>query len=495
MSHSHLSSFPLLRLCLLTAFVLSACTLGPDFVPPAAPDNGAYAKKNLAEPTASANGQAQHFLVGSAVARDWWSLFGSPALDSAVRQAVSNNYTLQAAEASLRQSQDFLRAGNGVFYPQVEANASASRLRTSSAQQGLPSSGTVFNVFTLSGSISYALDVFGGERRAVESLAAQVEFQRFEKEAAYLALTANLVNTCIARAAYQAQMRAIEQLIAIQEQQLRTTEAQFRSGLVPYANVLSIRALIAANRALLATLRQKVDQSEDLLASLEGVVPAKAYLPEIELEALSLPGDLPISLPSQLVRQRPDILSAEARLHAASAEIGVATAALFPSITLSGTYGVTARSFAHLPDASGKFWSIGPAVNLPLFTGGRLWFERQAAIDAYQQALADYRQTVLSAFAQVSDSLKALATDAEALRAQADARQASAEALKLIQANYQAGLVTYLEVLVADTQFHNATISYLQSVAQRQQDTVALFAALGGGWQTDAGATGGKAAP
>jgi NodT family efflux transporter outer membrane factor (OMF) lipoprotein len=268
----------------------------------------------------------------------------------------------------------------------------------------------------------------------------------------------------------------------LETQQLHVTEAQVRAGTAPYANVLSLQSLIAANRALLAPLRQKISQAEHLLATLEGVAPSNVTLPNIDLAGLSLPVDLPVSLPSDLVRQRPDILSAEAQLHVASANIGVATAAMFPSFSLSGTYGVAGPNLNALSAASGKFWSIGPSATIPLFQGGSLWFGRKAAIDAYQQSQANYRQTVLGAFAQVADSLNALEHDAEALQAQVEAQRAAGEALNLVQVNYRAGLVDYLDVLIADVQCHEATIAYLQAVALRHQDTVGLFVALGGGW-------------
>src|ERR1035438_3572398 len=304
----------------------------------------------------------------------------------------------------------------------------------------------------------------------------------FRSMAAYLTLSANVVDTSIARAAYAAQIRATEQLIDLEKQQLHLTEVLVRAGTAPVSNVLSIRSLIAANQALLAPLRQKISQAEDLLATLEGVVPSKATLPDIDLIGLALPVDLPVSLPSDLVRQRPDILSAEAQLHVASANIGVATAAMFPSFSLSGTYGAAGPNFGRLSAASARFWSIGPSATVPLFQGGSLWYGRKAAIDVFQQSQATYRQAVLDAFAQVADSLDALGHDAEALQAQLDAQHAANEALSLLQANYRAGLVAFPDVLVADVQFHEATIAYVQAVAQRHQDTVALFVALGGGW-------------
>jgi NodT family efflux transporter outer membrane factor (OMF) lipoprotein len=356
-------------------------------------------------------------------------------------------------------------------------------------QQGLQTPGSIFNVVTLSGTISYALDVFGGARRKVESLQAQVDYQRYASKAAYLTLSANVVNTSIARAAYTAQIRLTEQLIELENQQLHATEAQVRAGTAPYSTLLSIRSLIATDQAALAPLMQKVSQTEHLLATLQGVEPSKVALPDIDLTSLFLPADLPVSLPSDLVRQRPDILSAEAQLHVASANIGVATAAMFPSFSLSGAYGAAGSSFGNLSASEGKFWSVGPSVTIPLFQGGSLWFGRKAAIDAYDQSQASYRQTVLGAFAQVADSLKALEHDAQALQAQVEAQRSASEALRLLQANYRTGLVTYLEVLTTDVQFHQATIGYLQSVAQRHQDTVALFVALGGGWWNAQGAS------
>jgi NodT family efflux transporter outer membrane factor (OMF) lipoprotein len=291
-----------------------------------------------------------------------------------------------------------------------------------------------------------------------------------------------VVNASIARAAYTAEIRTTSELIKLQKQQLILTEAQVHAGRVPYSNVLSIQGLISTNQALLAPLEQNLSQSEHLLATLDGDLPSQTDLPEIDLNELSLPLDLPVSLPSDLVNQRPDILAAEAQMHVASAKIGVATALMFPSFSLNGTFGTSGTNFGNLTASSGKFWSIGPVATIPLFQGTTLWFGRKAAIDAYQQSRANYRQTVLSSFEQVADSLKALEHDAEALKAQVEAKRVAGEELKLLQANYRAGLVDYLAVLTSDVQYHETKIAYLQAVTQRYQDTVALFVALGGGW-------------
>ena len=468
-------------LATIAATMLGACAVGPAFVRPAPPGEATYTREPQAEKIA-ADGQTQQFKADTALAVDWWKLFQSTQLDAVVRQAIANSPTLVASEATLRQSRDKLRAGYGVFFPQVDAGIGASREHSAPLMNGLQTSSTIFNVVTLSGTVGYALDVFGGERRAVESLRAEADYQRNANLAAYLALSANVVNTSIARAAYAAEIRATEQLIDMEQQQLAAIEVQAKSGTAAYAGVLGMRSQIAASQAALAPLRQKIDQSEHLLATLEGLTPSAASLPDIELSTLSLPTDLPLSLPSDLVRQRPDILQAEAQLHEASANIGVATAAMFPSFSLTGTYGAAGSSLGNLSAESGRFWSVGPSISIPLFRGGALWYERKAAIDAYQAAQANYRQSVLIAFAQVADTLKALQHDAEALQAQAEAKRAAAEALHLLQAGYKAGMAAYVDVLSADVQYQQASIGYVQAVAQRQQDTVALFVALGGGW-------------
>ena len=469
--------------------ILGGCSVGPNFVRPAPPDTDRYTHELQSEATIAADDQVQHFTSSNTLIADWWKLFQSTELDAVVNKAIANNPTLQASEASLASSQDNMRAGYGVFFPQIQAGVGASRQRTSSLQQGSQTSGKIFNLVTLSSTISYAIDVFGGARRSVESLRAQADYQRYENVAAYLMLSANVVNTSIARAAYYEEICTTKQLIKLEKEQLRLTQAQVQAGTSPYANVLSIESLIAANQALLAPLEQNLAQADHLLATLEGEFPSKADLPDINLNKFSLPIDLPVSLPSDLVNQRPDILAAEAQMHVASAKIGVATALMFPSFSLNGTFGTSGTNFGNLTASSGKFWSIGPVATIPLFQGTTLWFGRKAAIDAYQQSRANYRQTVLSAFEQVADSLKALEHDAEALQAQVEAKRSAGEALKLLQANYHAGLVNYLAVLTADVQFHETSIAYLQAVAQRHQDTVALFVALGGGWWNAQGST------
>ena len=476
--------------------LLSACAVGPDFLRPKAPPVSHYSSGSDPTGTASVAGTAQRFAPGAKVAADWWRLFSSSKLDAVISEAIANNPGLEAAQASLRQSQNNLRSGYGIFYPEIDAEAGATRQRYTPIKAGQDLPASVFNLFTLSATVSYALDVFGGERRMVEGLGAEVDVARATEQATYLTLATNVANTVIAKAAYRAEIEATEQLIELQKEQVALAEVQAQAGTVPYSNVLSLRSQLASYQATIPQLEQKLTQSDDLLATLAGHTPAEWSPPDVGLADLALPADLPVSLPSDLVRQRPDILAAEATAHAASANIGVATAALLPSITLSGSLGTNATSTGNLFAANGNFWSVGANATQTLFDGGTLWFKRKAAIDNYQQAMATYRQTVLSAFGQVADTLRALDHDAAVLQAEEEALSTADQALHLVQANYQAGLATYLDVLIADAQYHQAKIADLQALAVRYQDTVALFAALGGGWwnakREDASADGSK---
>jgi NodT family efflux transporter outer membrane factor (OMF) lipoprotein len=462
--------------------LLASCAVGPNFHRPAAPRGTHYSFRGDSAATASAQGVAQRFVPGADVASDWWRLFNSNQLQAIVSEALANNPGLEAAQASLRASEDNLRAGYGIFYPQIRADAQGTRERFAAAELGENVAGSVFNLFTLSASAGYVLDVFGGERRQLEGLAAQSDVQRATVHATYVTLLSNIVNTVVAEAAYRAEVDATRQLIDLQHEQVSLAEVQYRAGTQPYSNVLSLESALASYEATIPQLQQKLAQSDDLLASLVGHFPADWSPPKIDLKDLKLPIDLPVSLPSDLVRQRPDILVAEATAHAASANVGVATAALLPSVILSGSYSANGTATNRILAANGKAWSFGADVSAPLFEGGTLWFNRKAAIENYHQATALYRQTVLGAFEQVADALLALGHDASALRAEDEALTTARQALHLVQTNYEAGLDTYLDVLNADTQYHQVVINDLQAVAVRYQDTVALYVALGGGW-------------
>jgi NodT family efflux transporter outer membrane factor (OMF) lipoprotein len=416
------------------------------------------------------------------LAADWWSLLRSRELDDLVADGLANNPTLEAAEASLRRSQDVLRAGYGVFFPAIDASAGAGRQRYSPARVGSTVPASVFNLFTASAGVSYALDVWGGQRRAVEGLAASVDAQRYALVGARLMLAANLVNTVIAAAGYGAEIEATKDLISIEEEQVRLGEAQAEAGTVPYANVLSLKSQLASLRASLPPLEQRIDQARHLLATLVGRTPAEWSPPAIGLTSLTLPAQVPLSLPSQLVRQRPDILIAEAALHASTAQIGVSTAAMLPNLTLNASYGTNATSVTGLGSSNSIFWSAIGGITQPIFHGGALYYQRKAAIDARDQQVASYQQTVLSAFAQVADALRALTHDADTLAAETDALDSAADASHLMEINYQSGIANYLQLLTANGQLLQSRLGLVQAQAQRLQDTVSLFVALGGGW-------------
>ncbi len=473
---------PVLWLGLAYLCIMTGCAVGPNFERPKPPAVERYTSGPTTTVTVPADGKAQSLREGAEVAADWWRLFNSPKVDAVVNDAIANNQGLQAAQAGLRQSREILRAGYGVFYPQLNAVGEASRQKSSPAETGGKIPSSIFNLFTLSATVSYALDIFGGERRAVENLGAQMDYQHAVVSATYITLSGNVVNAMIAQAGYQEEIDATEQLIGLQQEQIRITEAQAQAGTVPFANVLALRSQLASLEATLPPLKQKIAQTRHLIATLVGRTPAEWEPQQIAMADLTLPEDLPITLPSELVRRRPDILAAEAQLHSASAEIGVATAALFPSFTLNGQYGTAANTTGGLFKTDSRFWSIGGNITAPLFRGGSLWYGRKAAIDAYQASQANYRQTVLSAFAQVADTLRALEHDAETLQAQSQALGAAEESLRLIQANYKAGTVSYVQVIIANSLYNQAKIGYVQAQAQRFQDTVALFVALGGGW-------------
>jgi NodT family efflux transporter outer membrane factor (OMF) lipoprotein len=425
----------------------------------------------------------------------WWRLFGSAELDRAMDEALARNPTLEGAQASLRQSEESLRAGYGVFYPQLDLAFSAQRQRTAPLTSGLSALRGVFNVFTLSGAISYLVDLAGTSRRTVEGLAAQADFQRSEMQATWLSLSGNIANAFIARAAYAGQIEATRELIARQAGQRDIARAQATAGSAPYANVLAIDSQLASSRATLPALQQRYDQATHLLATLAGHTPGEWRAPDVGLEQLTLPRALPLALPSDLVRRRPDILSAEARLHVASANLGVASAALFPKVSLNANYGTEGREFEHMTGPTGRFWSTGAVTDIPLFHGGSLVHERSAAAEALRAALASYRQTVLTAFAQVADTLTALEHDAVALQAQSEALAAARGSVALVQANYRAGLVSYLDVLAADAQLQRAQLDHIQAQALRLQDSAALYLALGGGWWPEKPGSAGECLP
>jgi len=471
----------------LVVALLAGCAVGPEFRRPAAPAVSSYTAGPLPGETSAApvaGGAPQRFAAGEKIPAQWWALFRFEPLDRLIRQALADSPTLAAAQATLRIAEENRRAQFGALLPRIDGNASARRQKISGAsfgQQGVSLS--PFTLYDASVTVSYALDLFGGTRRELEALQAEVDYQRFQLEGAWLALTANLVTTAVQEGALRAQIKATREIVAAEEQQLELVERRFQLGGASRPDVLAQQAQVAQTRATLPPLEKQLAQARHRLAVLAGRFPGEGGgLPEFDLDRLELPQELPVSLPSSLVRQRPDIRAAEELLHAASARIGVATANLYPQLTLTGSVGTEATRFRDLFGAGTSVWGLGAGLLQPLFRGGELTARRRAAIAAYDEAAALYRETVLEAFQNVADVLRALDVDARTLKAQADAEAAARAALELAREQFRLGAASYLTLLNAERQHQQARIVLVQAQAARFADSAALFQALGGGW-------------
>lgn len=474
--------------CTLLISALSAgCTVGPDFHRPDAPQTSRYTAADIPMQTASANvpgGEAQRLVLGMDLPGQWWTLFHSEALDRLVTQALKANPNVHAAEAALRESMENVYAQQGFFYPTVQASFAPSRQKNpvGTLAPTLSSGQAIFNLYTAQVSVGFTPDVFGGNRRQVESLLAQAEYQRFQLEATYLTLTCNLVVAALQEASLRAQIAATEKVVEIEIEQVEIFRRQHALGAIALADVIAQQAALAQTMATLPILKKQLALQRDSLAALAGRLPSDEPAEQFDLASLQLPQDLPLTLPSRLVEQRPDIRSAEAQLHAASAQIGVATANMLPQLTLSGALGGTSTQIGKMLEASNVFWSLAGSAMQTAFAGGTLLHRKRAAVAAYDQAAAQYRSTVITAFQNVADSLRALQYDAEALEAQVTAEQAAGESLKIARRALQLGSISYLALLNAEQTYQQAVISLAQSRTNRYLDTAALFQSLGGGW-------------
>ncbi|MGH8504548.1 MAG: efflux transporter outer membrane subunit [Stenotrophobium sp.] len=466
---------------------LSACAVGPDFRAPAAPQVKTLTSEALPDQTAAAagaeGGAAQSLQTGMDIPAQWWQLFQSPKLDALIKQALAANPTVASAQASLRNAQENLRATQGELFPAFDLKLGADRQRTSGASFGNPGAGSnVFNLYNASVGVSYAIDLFGLSRRTLEAQQAQVDYQRFELESTYLTLAANTVTTALQVASLRAQEDATNDIVTSQGEQLRVIRKQLELGAVGKSDVLAVEAQVASTQATLPPIQKRLAQTQNQLATYVGQLPGSFTPVVLDLADLKLPQQLPLSLPSELVRQRPDVRAAEALLHQASAGVGIATANLLPQITISGSYGSQASVARDLFGPGAAIWNIGAGLLQPVFHAGELTAKRRAAIASYDKALADYRTVVGIAFQNVADVLVALDADANALKAQYTAYGAADSSLQLLQKQYQLGAVSYLNLLDAQRQYQQARIAYVEAVATRYQDTAALFQALGGGW-------------
>ncbi|GAB3792041.1 efflux transporter outer membrane subunit [Dyella agri] len=464
------------------ATLLAGCMVGPDFHRPAAPQTDHYTAQPL--PATIGNGSdAQHFVAGMDVPAQWWTLFRSPKLDALIRQALKANPGLEAAQASLRQAQEGLAAGKGVLYPSVAADYSVARQRVAGTLASPAASGyDYYTLHTAQLSVSWAPDLFGGNRRQLEALRAQTDVQRFELEAARLSLTSNVVVAAINQAGLRAQVEATRKIIANQQQTLDSFQRQQQLGQLAPADIAAQQATLAQAQATLPPLQKQLDQQNDALAALLGLVPADAPATAFKLADLHLPDQLPLSLPSRLVEQRPDVRAAEAQLHAAGAQVGVAEANRLPKFTLSANAGSSPTKISDLFSHGTVFWNLAADVSQPLFDAGSLKHQQRAAEAAYDAAKAQYRGTVIAALQNVADTLYALKADADALQAAQTAEQAAARSLAINRRQFELGDASHLAVLQAEQTWQQAEVTLVQAQVNRYSDTAALFQALGGGW-------------
>jgi len=473
-------------LAVLASLLHAGCAVGPNFKSPAAPDVKDYTVSPLRTTVATANvtgGEAQSFAQGGDLSADWWTLFHSQPLNELIEHSLTSNHDLKAAQAALSVARENLLAQRGVYYPSVTGSFSATRQRQSGQlAPALNSNAFLYNLFTPQVSVSYVPDVFGLNRRTVESIAAQEQEVRFQMVATYTTLTANVVVTAIQQASLQMQVDATRELIDINSRMLHILQYQFAKGYASRLDVAAQESQLAQVAATLPPLLKQSAQLHDLLATLAGRFPNQAPEENFELSSMQLPLDLPVSLPSDLVAQRPDVRQAEANLHDASAKIGIATANRLPNFVLTANAGSAAAAMDQLFTTGTGFWGLGAAATAPIFQGGTLLHLQRAAKAAYIQAAEQYRSTVLTAFQNVADTLTALDQDAEALRTAAAAADAAKVTLDLAQRQLQDGYASNLAMLSAEQTYQQARINLVQAQANRYADTAALFQALGGGW-------------
>ncbi|MBS0431379.1 MAG: efflux transporter outer membrane subunit [Proteobacteria bacterium] len=468
---------------------LAACAVGPNYHRPDAPAVERYTTQPLPAQTVAtdtAGGDAQQFLQGRDVPQRWWSEFGNEELNRRVQLALAHSPTIAAAQASLREAEENARAAGGSLFPSLDANAGATREKVSSTQLGSAGAAATtgpFTVYNAGVSVGYVFDIFGGVRRGIEAQSALADVQRAQLDATYLILATNVVTASLQEASLREQVRATEEIAGSLRKELDIAQKQQQIGAKSLSDTLAVRSQLATTEATLPPLRKQLSATQNQLATYLGVTPAQLQLQPIELVDVTLPQDVPVSLPSKVVEQRPDIRASSAQLHAATTQVGVSIANMLPQLTLSGSGGSQALHSGDLFSAGTGAWSLGLGLLQPIFHGGELLHKKRAAQAAMDAAVADWQQTVLTAFQNVADSLQALDFDAQGLAAQNTAEQAASKRLDLTRTQYQVGAVDYLSLLDAERQFQQSRIALIQARAARLSDTAALYAALGGGWQ------------
>jgi NodT family efflux transporter outer membrane factor (OMF) lipoprotein len=475
---------PVLGVAILSA-VLAGCTVGPDFHAPPAPESSRFTETAMPARTvaaATAGGETQNLGPDRDIPGEWWGLFHSPQITTLVTQALKANPDVAAAKATLLEARETMRAEQGAFFPSIGASAQVERQRESLAGFGFGSGSVTFTNYNAGLNVAYTLDAFGRVRRQVEQLGAQADYQRFELEAADLTLAANVIDAAINEAALQAQIDTTHEIIQADTEALNLTKSRFQLGGVSQTDVLQQQSLLDTQVATLPGLEKQLQQQRNQLAVYLGGRPDQYTMPTLDLRRLNLPADLPVTLPSKLVEQRPDIRAYAALLHSATAAVGVATANMLPNISLSASYGREGTTPANLFSPAGIIWSIASSITQPIFQGGTLTARRKAAQAAMEVAAAQYSSTVNTAFQNVANVLVAIQRDAETLRAALAAQQTAAASLAVARSQYRAGAGTYLNVLTAEQADYSARLNLITARAARFTDTVALFQALGGGW-------------
>jgi NodT family efflux transporter outer membrane factor (OMF) lipoprotein len=472
------------------ALVGSGCAVGPNFSPPPAPDVDRYTKEPISSPNPGPGGprvEGQHFVTGADVSLRWWTAFRSRPLDELIRLSVDHNPSLQAAEAAIKVAQFNALAQRGLFLPQIGANYSPSLQQISGASNSGPGGQfpSVFQLYTSQLEVSFVPDIWGQNVRAVENLDALAEQQLFQLEAAYLALTANVVTAAIQEASLRGQIAATQRIVKLERGILDILKNQFNLGQAAQVDVLQQETALAQAEETLPPLEKQLAIQRDLLTALAGQFSADEILEKFNLNQLTLPANLPVSLPSTLIRQRPDVRAAEAFMHSQSALVGVAIAARLPNFTISGNAGATAFNMADLFTPGTSYYFIGLSATQPLFDGLTLYHKQKAAEAALDQADALYRQAVVTALQNVADALRSLRADARAMKAAVKAEVAAKASLDIIQKQLVLGQVNQVAVLNAQQAYLSAAIIRVQTQATRLTDTAALFMALGGAWPSN----------
>jgi NodT family efflux transporter outer membrane factor (OMF) lipoprotein len=488
-------------LCCVILSSLAGCAVGPNFHRPQAPKDAGYTIAPLPDKTTSTpgpSGDAQQFAMGRDVEYRWWESFGSPGINSLVERAFRVNPTVRAAQAALRQAQETVYAQQGYFWPSVGADYNFERQKlpgntaTSSAPgvqgngQDLapngPAQPLIYNFQTAQLTVGFVPDVFGENRRKVESLDAQAQMQRFELEATYISLASNVVAAAIQEASTRAQLQATREIIAHNEKSVAILRDKLQHGYASAVDLATQELQLAQAKSQLPPLQKQFEQNRDLIRELVGNLPDQDVSETFELTSLKLPTELPLSLPSKIIEQRPDIRAAEETMRAANANVGAAIAAMLPQFTITGTVGGAATQFGQMFASGGPFWTLIGDASQPIFQGGTLWHTKRAADQALKQAAAQYQNTVLQAYQNVADTLHAIVTDADALAAAAEAERAAKTAMDLAQKRLDDGYGDYLTELAAAMVYQQAVLAEVQARATRLGDSAALYQALGGGW-------------